>query len=558
MTNQRRHYYPRTLVTVTSTLISLVAFSCSLSASASDNCPTGRVVPPEEWTWIPRWSPDGKYVLVTWPAPPKVDSDGKLSRVIGKLDTQPQGVFRSAPTILTPGQKPPSAMLSNLDTQEPLLLDAKTYKKLPVEFADLPRMFGKKLKGGIWSPNGKLIAEDSLFGPPPVFDAQTGKYIMLIKLSQSNIRQKLTWSPDSKQIAIDGNEKGIWIYSIGGSEAGQPLPNAEGECHSFAWSPDGQSIAFFEKTNDSHCLKVSSPDGKVTRLRVPLKAEGRDLGWSPNGNFFAYSDDSVHILDTALKEVRKLDTDDESEKGLVWSPDGKLLAYRANCPLLKVFDVEQMKPLSEISCEKNGRYHFYWSPDSKYLAITGAANEIVISEAQTGKIVGSKLFDEASVIQWTPDCKAIAISRFNDESVLLEPVTLKPDVIAFTGGNKENPWQNQKVLRTPDDCFVELEKLMGQEELKKFKSLDEKNASGYGWPFFQMGLRNTWGLNGKSALVKYFNNLGVTDSRNMSEMIMAMYWRKLNGLPLEPEKLREKFRSYENVFRYPPISPPKK
>lgn len=503
-------------------------------------------MPPQEWTWIPRWSPDGKYVLVTWPAPPKVDSDGKLSRVIGKLDTQPQGVFRSAPSILTPGQKPPSAMLSNLHTQEPLLLDAKTYKRLPVEFADLPYVFRKKLKGGIWSPNGKLIAEDSLLGPPAVFDAQTGKCIMLIKFSQTNIRQKLTWSPDSKQIAIDGNKKGIWIYSIGGSVAGQPLSNAAGECHSLAWSPDGQSIAFFEKTNESHCLIVSSPDGKVTRFKVPLKSEGRDLGWCPSGKFFAYSDDSVHILDTALKEVSKLDTDDESEKGLIWSPNGKLLAYRANCPLLKVFDVEQMKPLSEISCEKNGRYHFYWSPDSKYLAITGAANEIVISEAQTGKIVGSKLFDEASVIQWTPDGKAIAISRFNDDSVLLEPVTLKPDVIAFAGGNLQNPWQNQKVLKNLDDCFVELEKLIGKEELQRFKNLQEKDVFGFGWPFFQMGLRNTWGLNGKNALVKYFNQMGIKDSRNMSAMIMVMYWRKLNGLPLEPEQMAQRMKEAEN------------
>ncbi|MBK7750347.1 MAG: hypothetical protein IPP57_12240 [Candidatus Obscuribacter sp.] len=208
-----------------------------------------------------------------------------------------------------------------------------------------------------------------------------------------------------------------------------------------------------------------------------------------------------------------------------------------------------MRPLSEISCEKNGRYHFHWSPDSKYLAIAGAANEIVISEVQSGKILGSKSFDEVSVIQWTPDGKAIAINRFNDQSVLLEPVTLKPDVIAFTGGNTENPWQNQKVLKTPDDCFVELEKLMGEEELKKFKSLEEKNASGYGWPFFQMGLRNTWGLNGKNALVKYFNQMGIKDSRDMSAMIMVMYWRKLNGLPLEPEKMTQQMKEAEEYIR---------
>lgn len=140
MTKQKRQSYPRTLGIATSAFITLLSLSSSFSASASENCPTGRVVPPEEWTWVPSWSPDGKYILVSWPAPPKVDSDGKLSRVIGKLDTEPQGVYRSAPTILTPGQKPPSAMLHNTQTQEPLLLDAKTYRRLRVEFADTPNM----------------------------------------------------------------------------------------------------------------------------------------------------------------------------------------------------------------------------------------------------------------------------------------------------------------------------------------------------------------------------------------------------------------------------------
>lgn len=549
MTPQKSLCHPRLLGLATSVLISLLTLSSSLSAAASDNCPTGRVVPPEEWTWIPSWSPDGKYVLVTWPAPAKVGADGKLSRVIGKLNKDAPGVFRRAPTILTPGQKPPSAMLSNSATQEPLLLDAKTYKKLPVEFANIPDVFATKLKGGLWSPDSKLIVDDSPFGSSAIFDARTGKIIMQLKLTQSNSRQKSTWSPDNKHIAIYGTEDGISIYSVGGCETGLLLPNVKGECSSLAWSPDGHYMAFFENNENNFSLVVCSPDGKNVRLRLPLKTAGRDLAWSLDGKVFAYSDSAIHILDAELKEIEKLDTDDESDEGLVWSPNGKLLAYRANCPVLKVYDAEHTRPLSELSCEKNARYHFYWSPDSKYLAITGAANEIVLSDAQSGKILGSKSFDEASVIQWVPDGKAIAISRFNDESVLLEPVNLEPDTVAFTGGNTDNPWQNQRVLKNLDDCFVELEKLMGEEELKKFKSLEGKEASGYGWPFFQMGLRNTWGLNGKNVLVKYFNQMGIRDSRNMSEMIMAMYWRKLNGLPLEAEKMAQQVKEAEDQIR---------
>ena len=355
MTPQKFPCRPRLLGLATSVLISIITMSGSLPAFASDNCPTGRVVPPEEWTWIPSWSPDGKYVLVTWPAPPKVGPDGKLSRVIGKLNTDAPGVFRSAPTILTPGRKPPSAMLSNLGTQEPLLLDAKTYKKLPVEFADTKNVFAKKMKDGLWSPDSKLIVDHSIFGSPSVFDSQTGKIIVQLEVTQSNAMQKSTWSPDSKHIAINGNGKGISMYTIGGSDAGLPLPNIKGLCSSLAWSSDGHFIAFFESNENNCSFVICSPDGKDERLRLPVKTAGRDLAWSPDGKVLAYSDSAIHILDAELKEIKKLDSDDESNRGLAWSPNGKLLAYRANCPLFKVFDVEHMRPLSELSCEKNGR-----------------------------------------------------------------------------------------------------------------------------------------------------------------------------------------------------------
>jgi WD40 repeat protein len=548
MTQRKNRCQIRLLALVTSALIGAFTLSSNFSAAASDNCPTGRVVPPEEWTGIPAWSPDGKSVLVTWPAPAKVDPDGKLSRVIGKLNTDAPGAFRRARTILTPGQKPPSPMLINSATQEPLLLDAKTYKKLPVEFADISGGAAEKLTRGLWSPDSKFIVDDSFSGSPALFDAKTGKIVMRLKQSQFNGEAKLTWAPDSKHIAINGNGYGILMYSIGGRESGSLLPNIKGVCPSLAWSPDGHLIALFENDDVNSSLVICSSDGKDVRFKLPLKSRGRDVAWSPDGKL-AYSDSAIHILDSEQKEIQRLPTDDEGKQGLAWSPNGKLLAYRANCPLLKIFDVEHMKPLSELSCEKNGRYHFHWSPDSEYLAIVGATNEIVLYEAKNGKILGSKSFDEAAVIQWCPDGKALAISCFDDDSVLIEQVNLKPDVVAFTNGNTDNPWRNQKVLTNLDDCFVELQKIMGEPEVKKFKSLAEKNAYSYGWPFFQMGLRNTWGLNGKNALVKYFNQLGLRDSHSMSGMIMLMYWRQLNGVPFEIEKTAESLKELEKPIR---------
>ena len=53
-------------------LITVITTLCFAGASSSETTKI-EVRPPDQWTWFPEFSPDGKKVAVNWPAPPIID-----------------------------------------------------------------------------------------------------------------------------------------------------------------------------------------------------------------------------------------------------------------------------------------------------------------------------------------------------------------------------------------------------------------------------------------------------------------------------------------------------
>lgn len=127
-------------------LITVITTSCFAGASSSETTKI-EVRPPDQWTWFPEFSPDGKKVAVNWPAPPIIDKDGKLTRVYGKFVKG----FSSQmlPTNLAATKRTSPVMLSNQEYQQSIIVDSRTYELL----ATLPQ----RLSNVEWSPNGKLL-----------------------------------------------------------------------------------------------------------------------------------------------------------------------------------------------------------------------------------------------------------------------------------------------------------------------------------------------------------------------------------------------------------------
>jgi tricorn protease len=105
-----------------------------------------------------------------------------------------------------------------------------------------------------------------------------------------------------------------------------------------AWSPDGQSIAYFSDESGQYALHISSQTGNQTGATVVKKFSlANDATyyfkpvWSPDSKLIAFHDNKteVWLLDTATGKAAVIDkaVDGDGDHDAVWSPDSKWLAY---------------------------------------------------------------------------------------------------------------------------------------------------------------------------------------------------------------------------------------
>lgn len=505
-----------------------LAFINALAAKTSET------IPVDQWTWIPSWSADGRFVAVNWPAPARVGADGELSRVIGNPKVRPKTVWTASPSTISEMARPIPSLADNSVKKRTIILKFPGFELLPISLPDL--------RDVLWSPNGKMIAGKGFMGKGEVFSTTSGRGLMSF-----NCEDEFAWSPDSKVVAAS-HMTGIDVWNVETRAKQFAIPGLAAGMHcDIAWSPDGTrlaaAVARSNNTFRKTLLRVTSADGKEL-LSLDDKSGIQNIGWSQDKNLFAYSDNSVHLLDGAtLKELQLLVPGSAGQVSFSWAPNGTLLAYKGEGETLHIFDVNKMREVSTIQCEKTGRFQFKWSPDSAYLLIM-ALKQVAVCRASDGAYLGAKVFDGVSVANWQPDGKAIVLSNFSDDSVDIEPVNFLSGAGIFEDGTTGNPWKDQKVLRTINDCFEQLNQTLSADYLKELKNTPEEKLFIYqGGPGLGMALRNTFALREKNPLTAYFGKMGITDGASMSSVIIQSYWRYLNDKPIGLEEQASSYKS---------------
>ena len=181
-----------------------------------------------------------------------------------------------------------------------------------------------------------------------------------------------------------------------------------------AWSPDGQSIAYFSDESGLYALHISSQtgtsqSGSPAVKKFPLAPEAAyyfDPLWSPDSKRIAFHDNrlNIYILDTTTGKLSAVG--DKSVYGgfshssydLAWSPDSKWVAYPRSMPnhlhAIFLYSVETGQS-TQVSSEMGDSGLPAFDRDGKYLYFTASINAGATSD---GLDMTSDLYEVTSNI----------------------------------------------------------------------------------------------------------------------------------------------------------------
>jgi tricorn protease len=153
-----------------------------------------------------------------------------------------------------------------------------------------------------------------------------------------------------------------------------------------AWSPDGQSIAYFSDESGEYQLHIEPQNGRgeVKKYDIGWKSFFYDPTWSPDGKKILFRDANVTtcFIDLDSKKVTKVDTDyydvpDREDMGPRWSPDSRWIVYnklqRNFLRAVHVYSLESGKS-AQVSDGLSDQRHAAFDANGRFIYFTASTN----------------------------------------------------------------------------------------------------------------------------------------------------------------------------------------
>src|SRR6266581_3487595 len=208
------------------------------------------------------------------------------------------------------------------------------------------QLYAGSLHSVTWSPDGTRIAFTSQDNSVQVWDAATGQHLMTYRGHAQSVLPapdsprsvlSIAWSPDGKHIASGSRDRTVQVWDAATGKGILIYRYHFVAVFAVAWSPDGKHIASGGRDRVVRVWDVST--GGDTLTYEDHAEIVWAVAWSPNGKFIASgsSDGTVQVWNATTG--KRILTYLSSAFCVAWSPDGKRIASGGEDGSVKVWQV---------------------------------------------------------------------------------------------------------------------------------------------------------------------------------------------------------------------------
>jgi WD40 repeat protein/class 3 adenylate cyclase/predicted Ser/Thr protein kinase len=304
-------------------------------------------------------------------------------------------------------------------------------------------------EGVDFSPNGRMLAIAGGKGRVELWEVATRKEVRELTDPAAKpgvpMLSAVRFSPDGSVIAAgpqETNHVTLWA-AASGRVIGRPLtvkPQGTGGAQSISFSPDSKRIAVPGASGTVGIWEVATG----SRVGKPLSIGSEDVEetiFAKDGHTLIASDDSgsVSMIDLATgRQIRPpLSVGSKPAASLDLSPDGRLLAVASYEGPVYVWDVQTGEPYgSPLTADTSAVSDVEFSPDGRTL-VSGHLRSVVVWNIGGEQAIGEPLGgpkDLTTDVSFSPDGKQLAAGMLDGRTIVYDTLTRR-QVLRIGGGS---------------------------------------------------------------------------------------------------------------------------